>query len=330
MFRNIAFGLLLCAVAGASAPNDLGNNEWFTKSRFGIFVHWGMFTGGGSSTTGSRNLPYYKTAEEFDDATPSAETVAKNMVGFVKEAGAGYLTITAFHSCERHMVIFPTKNPVFKYKTKKDYLGAIIKEAHRNNIKLLVYFPSHAAHYKAAEGTYLNNVPGPATSPEAERFWVKTLKELFLEMRDRYGKDAIDGFWMDGYISWQPVIDVFPKALRVGNNQVRFHLNPPPHISTTEFLTSKTPSPEYNRPSALIRPMTEWGDDNLVPRKDYNEDIPITDGGITAVKQITPTQKNRLTGLKRCSALSECAAPGIIHRDWDRVSTEHYPLSCSR
>jgi hypothetical protein len=278
MLRNGLLVLMLLFSFDLFAVNNLDGNEWFTKSRFGLFVSWGMFTGGGSSTTGSKELPYYTTAEEFDKAAPSPEVVARNMISVVKKSGAKYLIITVFHSCERHMVIFPTKNPVFKYKTKKDYLGALIKEAHANKIKLVAYFPSHPGHYKGSDGVYLNNVPGAPNSPPSIKFWDKVMRELFQEMKERYGANSIDGFWMDGYMSWKPVADIFPNALRVGNNQVRFHLNPPPHISTTEFLTSKNISPAYNRPSGLTKAMTKWGDDNLVPRKDYNEDIPTVNG----------------------------------------------------
>jgi hypothetical protein len=267
--------LLFCSnLFGAS---DKIADQWYSKVRVGIFYHWGLYTGGGSSTTGSKNLPHYKTVAEFEKDIPSPEKFAENLVKLTKDIGAGYLIITTFHSCDKHMVIFPTKNKVFKFKTKKDYFGAILNEAHKNGIKVVAYFPAHADHYKGVDGDYIDGVPESATSPAGNKFWYKVMSALFKEMRDRYGKDSIDGFWMDGYMSWKPVIDSFPNAVRIGNNQVRFHLDPPPNVSTTEFLTGKC-SPSYNRPSGLVRAMTEWGDDNLVPRKDFNEDIPTCNG----------------------------------------------------
>jgi len=281
MQKNFQIILFIVVSLGLSTAVKAGENQvadkWYSKVRTGVFYHWGLYTGGGSSTTGSKNLPFYKTVADFEKAAGTPEKFALNIIKLTKSMGAGYMTITLFHTCDKHMVIFPTENPAFKFKTKQDYLGALIKEAHKNGIKIIAYYPAHADHYKGSDGVYLNGFNGVPLSPEGEKFWAKVMRAFFKELKERYGENSIDGFWMDGYMSWQPVIDSFPNALRIGNNQVRFHLNPPPHISTTEFLTGKC-NPAYNRPSALVKPLTEWGDDNLVPRKDFNEDIPTCNG----------------------------------------------------
>jgi hypothetical protein len=271
--------LVICLIATTSfAERKLPNEfKWYENARFGLFYHWGLFTGGGSSTTGSKTLPFYKSVDEFEKAAGSPEKFAKNLVALTKDMGGAYLTLTLMHSCDKHMVIFPTKNPAFKYKTKNDYFGAVLKEAHKQGIKVIVYFPAHADHYKSDTEKYIIGLNHHPLSKEGTDFWYNTLNALFKEMKERYGENSIDGFWMDGFISWQPVINSFPKALRIGNNQVTFSLNPMPHFSTTEFLTSKC-EPAYNRVSGLLKPNLEWGDDNLSPRKDFNEDIPTCNG----------------------------------------------------
>jgi len=277
MYLRFLIFLIFFVTTSVFGASDEVADKWYSKLRFGMFYHWGLYTGGGSSTTGSKDLPFYKSVEEFERAVSSPKKFAENLVNLTKYVGAGYLIITTFHSCDKHMVIFPTRNRVFKYKTEKDYFGILLKEAHRNGIKVIAYFPAHPDHYKGDKGVYLEGVPGSSSSGSANEYWYNAMSDFFRELKDRYGKDSIDGFWMDGYMSWQPVIDSFPNALRIGNNQVRFHLDPPPNVSTTEFLTGRC-APSYNRPSGLIRPMTEWGDDNLVPRKDFNEDIPTCNG----------------------------------------------------
>ncbi len=252
--------------------------KWYTPGRFGMFYHWGLFTGGGSSTTGSKNDVYYQSVDAFEKAAGSPEQLAHNLVGLTKRTGAKYMIITMFHSCDKHFVIFPTKNPTFLYKTKQDYLGALIKEAHQQGIKIVGYLPSGPHHFNTAKGPFLKGIPEKWDSPEAAKIWEKVIGELFVELKERYGEDSIDGFWLDGYgLSWQPIAKSFPNALRIHNNNVSFLGNPAPDISTTEFLSGPC-SPPYNRPSGRIKPHMEWGDDHLVARKDYNEDIPSCNG----------------------------------------------------
>ena len=271
------FTLIALIGISAEAASD-SPPAWYSNARFGVFYHWGLFTGGGSSTTGSKDLPHYKSVAEFEKAVGEPADFAKNIVNMTEKLGARYLIITVMHSCDKHMVIFPTHNPIFKYKTNKDYLGALLKEAHKREIKVVAYFPAGPDHPKGLDGeNYLNGIPENNHSKEAHAIWEKAMYAFFAEMKQRYGADSIDGFWMDGFMSWEPVIKSFPNAVRIGNNQLTFALNPPPHISTTEFLTGKC-EPPYNRPSGLIKPNTQWGDDHLVPRKDRNEDIPTCNG----------------------------------------------------
>ena len=242
--------------------------QWYTPARFGMFYHWGLYTGGGSSSSSKPSPFHYKSIKEFEKAVGSAEKFAENLVAMTKYVGARYLIITLFHSCDKYMVIYPTKVPNFPMKTEKDYLGAVLRKAHAEGLKVICYYPSGGA------GLF----PKGISKENREGIWENILTKLFTEMRERYGKDSIDGFWMDGFHStWKPVAKVFPNALRIQNNAVCFYGNPPPDISTTEFLSGPC-SPAYNRPSGRIRPFMRWGDDALVARKDYNEDIPTCNG----------------------------------------------------
>ena len=48
--------------------------KWWAQARFGLFYHYGLFTGGGCSVRETAGLPgeplKYPTAEAFDAATP--------------------------------------------------------------------------------------------------------------------------------------------------------------------------------------------------------------------------------------------------------------------
>ena len=72
-----------------------GNTEWFTHDRFGMFVHWGLYSqlgkGGGYFTQGYGDtmenysqLVHTFTAEDFD---------AEKLVLVAKKAGCRYIVL---------------------------------------------------------------------------------------------------------------------------------------------------------------------------------------------------------------------------------------------
>ena len=114
--------------------------KWYAPGRIGLFYHWGFFTNGGQTETGGNYSPLtYKNAEEFEAAAPSPEIVAKNMVGTARKFGAKYINFTCFHGAGGFAVMFPTKQPEFLLKTNKDYVGALIEECARHEIKPMFY-----------------------------------------------------------------------------------------------------------------------------------------------------------------------------------------------
>lgn len=269
----ILFFILVSTGFAACHPSD----AWFTPGRFGMFYHWGLYTGGGSSHSRNPEPFKIKSVEEFERLSPGPQVVAGNMVDVAARVGARYITLSVFHSCGRFMPIYPSELPFFAVKTERDYLGAIIEETHRRGLKFVVYMPGAPDHIYGEGGPWILGLPQReegegARSERTMAVWRPMLKAFLLELKSRYG-DSIDGFWGDGFFEWDLVEEVFPNALRIGNNQTQFNGNPPAHVSTTEFLRG-TPDPIYNRPSALVKPNLKWGDNGLAPRRDYNEDIP--------------------------------------------------------
>ena len=169
--------------------------KWWAPARFGLFYHYGLFTGGGYTVRESADLHgeplTYPTAEAFDAATPDPEVVAANLCDAAAKAGARYAILTALHGGEAMCVLFPTRNPAYNYRTKKDYVGAFLDAAHARGLKAELYFPLGVGAWDAtdppmvAEGA--RDLPG----------YFAALRDLFREMRERYG-DRIDGFWFDG------------------------------------------------------------------------------------------------------------------------------------
>lgn len=79
-------------------------DAWYAPARFGLFFHWGMFTGGQGSSTGKENPLRYNSVEDFEAAAKDPEELAANMVAVVKKAGARYLISTSWSPPHRQGV----------------------------------------------------------------------------------------------------------------------------------------------------------------------------------------------------------------------------------
>src|SRR5687767_14695090 len=96
--------LVTMSAAGQAQPGyrptaaNLAAREWFQDARFGLFVHWGVYSvlGDGEWVMNNRRIPiadYEKLPEQFNPVLfDAAEWVA-----LAKAAGMKYITITSKH-----------------------------------------------------------------------------------------------------------------------------------------------------------------------------------------------------------------------------------------
>ncbi len=244
-------------------------NEWYAPARFGMFYHWGLFTGGGSSEGNPKwHSPLkYSTLADFE-AAAAPEEVARNLVALTKSVGARYMIFTALHSGERWCVLSPTRVAAFLGTTKQDYIGALVKACHKADLRLILYMTAgpSAANWDVPQQPLLTR---ECVDP---KIYLEHLKKYMAELIERHG-EQLAGFWFDGI--WDRDIPEFvhglsPRALAIINNQTGLY-SPGVDFGTTEFLTGPC-DPPYNRPSGLVR--ANFQNALLPPRLDYNEDIP--------------------------------------------------------
>jgi hypothetical protein len=248
--------------------------RWYAPARFGLFYHWGLFTGGGSTHRDPENdTPLkYATTQELEDAAGDPLVIAENMVEIAEKCGAKYITLTAVHTNGALCVIYPTKLRGFVYRTSKDYLGAFIRVAAGRGIKPIVYLPCQADHWDSAS-------MGPCMEEgyRDKDSFASLLHDLVDELHELHG-DSIAGFWIDGMT---PELTSFPKHLRrrfpnsivINNNNTSLDI-PDVDYGTTEFLACP-PEPDYCRPNAL-RQVSPYS--ISIPGRDFNEDIPTYNG----------------------------------------------------
>jgi hypothetical protein len=240
-------------------------SRWYAPARFGLFCHWGLFTGGGDSSSEEQRPFAYDSVTQFEAAAGRPESVASNLVAAAKMMGARYLTITLVHSCDRYMVMFPAKTPGFKIKTTRDYIGAIAERCHAENIPFLLYLCGGSDHGFDRGGPWLDE------SLRDAKTYVSATKGLLDELATLH-PDEIAGFWIDGAASDLPAYMRlrFPNCIVIHNNDSNLD-DPNIDYGTTEFLSGPA-EPDYSRPSGLTRTHPRWN--ILPPRRDFNEDIP--------------------------------------------------------
>jgi alpha-L-fucosidase len=204
----IPWTLLIATAASPSAtPADYqpsaANQQarrWFQEARFGLFVHWGVYSvlGDGEWVMHNRRIAaadYEKLPGLFDptEYDPAA------WVAIAKAAGMKYITITSKH--HDGFAMFDSKvsdyDIVDRTPYKKDVLKMLADECHRQGLKLFFYHSQldwhHPDYYPRGR------TGGDARRPDKGE-WNRYLDYMdgqLKELLTNYGE--IGGIWFDGW-----------------------------------------------------------------------------------------------------------------------------------
>jgi alpha-L-fucosidase len=199
----IAISVILSAPAQTgyrpSAAN-LAAREWFQDARFGMFVHWGVYSvlGDGEWVMNNRRIPtadYEKLPAQFNPI----EFNAAEWVAAAKAAGMKYITITSKH--HDGFAMFDSKvsdyNIVSRTPYKKDVLKALADECRRQGLKLFFYYSQLDWHHP-------DYFPRGRTGRDAGRpeqgNWPRYLEYMNGQLRELLtGYGEIGGIWFDGW-----------------------------------------------------------------------------------------------------------------------------------
>ena len=201
--RFVWLAILLAAqvFGGEYQPTqaNLKAREWFQNARFGMFIHWGVYSvlGDGEWVMNQRKMTvaeYEKLAPQFNPT----EFDAAAWVALAKAAGMKYITITSKH--HDGFAMWGTKqnhwNIVDATPYKKDVLKMLADECHRQGIKLFFYHSQldwHNTDYFPRGNT------GKTTGrPESGNFdrYLDFMDNQLRELLTGYGDIA--GIWFDG------------------------------------------------------------------------------------------------------------------------------------
>jgi len=123
-------------------PENMKSREWFQDAKFGLFIHWGVYSvlGDGEWVMNNQQIPI-KTYEKLPAFFNPTEFNPAEWVKMAKDAGMQYITITSKH--HDGFAMFDSKvsdyNIVKKTPYGKDVLKMLADECRKQGIKLFFY-----------------------------------------------------------------------------------------------------------------------------------------------------------------------------------------------
>ncbi len=202
-FLLVSFALL-CSIAVAGwytpSPQNLKAREWFQNAKFGMFIHWGVYSvlEDGEWVMNNRKM----TVEEYEKLPTRFNPVHYNpaeWVALAKAAGMKYITITSKH--HDGFAMFDSKvsdwNIVARTPYRKDPLRMLADECRKQGVKLFFY-------YSQLDWNNPDYYPRGRTGQTAGRpdkgDWYHYLDYMDAQLRElltNYGE--IGGIWFDGW-----------------------------------------------------------------------------------------------------------------------------------
>jgi alpha-L-fucosidase len=216
----MVFGLPAAACADEapyrSAPENLRAREWFQDAKFGLFIHWGVYSvlGDGEWVMNNKKMTvveYEKLPPQFN---PTGYDPAK-WVALAKAAGMKYITVTSKH--HDGFAMWDSKasdyNVAARTPYKKDALKMLADECDKQGVKLFIYYSQldwhHPDYYPRGETGHSAGRPDKGDFDKYLAYQDAQLAEL---LGGRYGPVA--GIWFDGW--WDQQV---PKDQRKDNPQ---------------------------------------------------------------------------------------------------------------
>lgn len=220
------FVALLCINSFAQdyipSEENLKSRQEFSDMKFGIFLHWGIYSmfGQGEWYMNNANLDWREYAKAASGFYP-AKFDAKAWVSAIKDSGAKYITITSRHHDGFSM--WGTKQSDFNIVDGtpygKDVLKMLADECHAQGVMLNFYY----SHLDWRREDYPQGRTGHGTHRDASKAdwnsYYKFMNNQLTELLSGYGK--VGAIWFDGY--WDHDSDSIPFDWQLGPQYELIH-----------------------------------------------------------------------------------------------------------
>ena len=180
------------------SPENLEARQWFQDAKFGLFVHWGVYSiqAQGEWVMHIQDIPiaeYEKLPPQFNPVKFDADQWCRMAV----DAGMRYITITSKHHDGFAMFDSEVSDYDIVERTPygKDVLKALTEACERHGLKLFFYHSQldwHHPDYYPRGSSYAHGRPDSGDWDRYLGYMDSQLRELCTS----YGK--IGGIWFDG------------------------------------------------------------------------------------------------------------------------------------
>ena len=195
----IIIGSNLTTAQYKPTKENLEARKWFEDAKFGLFIHWGVYSilGDGEWVMNNQNISikeYEKLPKFFNPTKYDPE----KWVLMAKEAGMNYITITSRHHDGFSMFNSKASNYNIVEKTPygKDVLKMLAEACRKHDIKLFFYY-SQLDWYR--DDYFTRGRTGIGIKGRGEGKWedyINFMKAQLTELLTNYGE--IGGIWFDG------------------------------------------------------------------------------------------------------------------------------------
>ncbi|MCA4900287.1 MAG: alpha-L-fucosidase [Bacteroidota bacterium] len=203
--RFLCLGFALLTSIGVAAqytpsPENLKSREWFENARFGLFIHWGVYStlGDGEWVMNNQEIPI-RTYEKLPAFFNPTQFDAKEWVQMAKNSGMKYITITSKH--HDGFAMFDSKvsdyNIVKRTPYGKDVLAMLAEECKKQDIKLFFYHSQLDWHHPDyfPRGFTGGNWTGRENTGDFNKY-LDYMDAQLTELLTNYGE--VGGIWFDG------------------------------------------------------------------------------------------------------------------------------------
>ena len=181
------------------SKENIEARKWFEEAKFGLFIHWGVYSilGDGEWVMNNQNISI-KEYEKLPSFFNPTEFDSDKWVLMAKNAGMKYITITSRHHDGFSMFDSNASeyNIVDKTPYGKDVLKMLAKSCRKYGIKLFFYY-SQLDWYR--DDYFPRGRTGNGIKGRGEGDWnnyITFMKNQLTELLTNYGE--IGGIWFDG------------------------------------------------------------------------------------------------------------------------------------
>ncbi|MCU7694745.1 alpha-L-fucosidase [Haoranjiania flava] len=187
------------------SAENLEARKWFTGNKFGLFIHWGLYSilGDGEWVMNNKNITV-KNYERLQHFFNPINFNARQWVDMARNAGMRYITLVTRHHDGFSM--WDTKESDFSIMHtpyKKDIVKALADECHKQGIRLFLYYS--ILDWRRDDYSYWTGRTGKGTGRTTRGEWkdyIQFMKNQLTELLTNYGE--IGGIWLDGYWDQMP------------------------------------------------------------------------------------------------------------------------------